>query len=152
MTSPTWTVPPAMAEEAAMEWHADQRATSLWPGFEWEQLDADERRHRVAVHARALADLNRPASRDAAARELARRVGLECGATAPTWSHDSYYGGSWVLLNENGTRVFCEHPVGKLVPGMIDSDTINVPGIKAITRAGDPAEALSMALAATEGR
>lgn len=39
----------------------------------------------VEAYIDLLRDLSRPASMDAAARRLAKAVGLECGAVAPVW-------------------------------------------------------------------
>ena len=60
----------------------------------WLELDDDAQDTLREVHTALLADLTRPASMDAAAHRLAKRVGLTVGATAPSWRR---VGGAWLL-------------------------------------------------------
>lgn len=110
------------------------------PWAPWAEVYRPMRERSVAAHARLLADLSRPASRDAWARWLAERVGLVCGATAPSWRLEG---------DEDG-------PCWTLDPGGMDdwinfADTPGAVGIRrvpSINRLTDPAEALRAAVLA----
>ena len=77
----------ALAEERARE-HYTMRMTIAGPaygGIPWEQVSDYQRGLSEAAHLALLADLSRPDSRDAIARLVAAKVGIGCGATAPTF-------------------------------------------------------------------
>ena len=77
-----------LAEDRAREAH-NLFARFTW-GVEdgWTELDDGAQATLVCVHLALLCDIQRPDSRDAIARLVAERVGLVCGATAPSlyWS------------------------------------------------------------------
>lgn len=68
-------------------------STTTEPGWEtvgsetttWEEQSEEWRNAIIAAYLALLTDLSRPASRDAVARLVAEAVGLECGATAPSF-------------------------------------------------------------------
>ena len=115
----------------------------------WDDEDAYVRRSWTSGHLALLRDLSRPASMDAAARRLARRVGLEVGATAPDWT-EGPRGVSgralWQLTFGRVTVFFGDSVTYEERRGM-GNRAVGAPGITTIT---DPAAAMVAALAATE--
>lgn len=71
-----------------------------------------------------ISDLSRPASRDAVARAVAERLGLTCGATAPTLRYDADFRG-WVLVGSVDEVVFNDDGVIRSGAGR----TIRAPGV-----------------------
>lgn len=151
MTKPTWNVPRELAERAAIEHaemfgnirgamdHGAQNPIHPWPTTQDEQASID-------TFAALLSDLTRPASRDVAARELARRVKMECDGS-PGWHYDVTTGG-WVLTGDHHTRrVFVgdESDTAAYHKRYGRPNVTFMPG-----NPTDPAEALALALAATE--
>jgi hypothetical protein len=113
----------AMAEDATRGVLVVWTSGAIHPAL-WEQ-------HRLTdAHALLLADLSRPASRDAWARWLAERVGLVCGATAPLWRREQTDDLVWVWVLDawDDENVFRDSAF---------------PGISALT---DPSEALRAAV------
>ena len=117
-----------------------------WPGRDytratlWDEQTEKWRARLVDAHVTLLRDMSRPASRDWAARELARLVGLECSATAPGWRvRDPRTLREWVLSGSGCSRIFiAEGPTEH-------SHEYVVPGLDALTY---PAESLCAALVA----
>lgn len=102
-----------------------------------------------------LSDLSRPDSRDAVARLVAAKVGIECGATAPDFAR--FVCGEHCCDGERGRMVPCSRPIWSMM-GADETQMVtfadcpdpdewggderrHVPGISAIT---DPAEALRL--------
>lgn len=134
------------AERLAREWYA-RWADCDAIGFD--KLPGKTRRQHIAAQASLLVDLSRPASMDFAARLLAERVGLVCGATAPEWAlrfprSDGL--GFWTLsAGDDEAYWTSEHWAD--AEGVYDESI--TPGISALT---DPAAALLAALLATVPR
>ena len=148
----------AEAEALARDFHAVLRAQAGARQEEipaWEATSVDFRHVGTTTHLWLLRDLSRPASMDAAARRLARRVGLAVGATAPGWDYmpadPPNSVASWALWNDHGPDWCClDYP-----PDIEDSLGPPPPwgrGQPARVRGlpTDPATALAAALAATE--
>lgn len=96
----------------------------------------------VDAHLALLCDLSRPDSRDAVARLVAAKVGIECGATAPQWAQEEYHvdgerTACWILSSKDRSVVF----YGDYDSGP-DGYSVyrRVSGVDNIT---DPAEALA---------
>ena len=90
----------------------------------------------VAVELNLLCDLTRPDSRDAVARLVAAKVGIECGATAPAFRFNEAMR-MWFLKDAR------EHSLDVGFASTMEHTQprdVRVPGISAIT---DPAEALA---------
>ena len=105
----------------------------------------------VDAHLALLRDLSRPESRDAAARLLAAKVGLECGATAPAWRPTTGTLGGWVLVAGLRPRDCYEFAAvapscNPRPPGYVKLTV--VPALAGVT---DPAEALRLAVVAVWG-
>ena len=116
----------------------------------WRDMPRSSRDIRIAAHLDLLCDLTHPASRDAVARLVAARVGLVCGATAPTLLRIKGVGSGtiWSLSVRSDTdmskspsvtidqRVFVE-------PNVFPDSPLStvVPRISVIT---DPTEALRL--------
>ena len=120
-----------LAEERAREFY--DHAFSDYDAEGFRKLRGKERARWILAFHKQLCDLTRPDSRDAVARLVAAKVGIECGATAPELrqvtvalpSETESIG--WALLGAPGEQyLFFDR---------------NVPGISAIT---DPADALRL--------
>lgn len=161
------TLPPAfpplrlLAEQAAREaWNAERADSVMFSHdhWRWPEDPPDEPRDETArdrllaaircirtrAHARLLADLTRPASRDAWARWLAERVGLRVGASAPEWFHvEGSSGRVWWSLGCRARFHDCE-----LGADHSQLAVVHVPGV---SDCRDPSAALALALLAVEG-
>lgn len=128
------------AEAAAMEAYS-----AVWGGEDWPILGSRARGQWIAGHARLLADLTRPASRDFWARWLAERVGLTVGSTAPNWHRHLCHGSApvWSLAADGRSVVFAALRPLWLRPGRLHVAC----EIDALT---DPAVALRSALLAVK--
>ncbi len=139
------------------EWHRlrmeNGRTRDIRMAFD--ALPRFERDSRIAAHVALLADLNRPTSRDFWARWLAERVGLEAGATAPTWVSIKGMDPStiWSLSVRSGIDMDAS-PTAKVDQrGFVDLGAFPdspiatvVPTISTISTLTDPAAALCAAL------
>ena len=131
------------AEEAARETYDAGFDAPPRPNF----YNSGGRDHHTRAHARLLADLTRPASRDYWARYLAQRVGLAVGATAPTWTRGPVGSSGralWQLTAEGVTVFFAEAVSPEEHRGM-GNRAWAAPGI---TTEADPATALLLVLLA----
>ena len=95
----------------------------------------------VDAQVERLCDLTRPASRDAVARLVAKRLGLNFGTTAPAfWIRDAEPPARWVLDGAWDDREFTyERPRGYVPPE--PGGWLLVPSLAGVT---DPAESLAL--------
>lgn len=138
------------AEGAAREAHNLFALLTRGVADGWSELYDDAQDTLVRVHALLLADLNRPASRDWAARLLAEKVGLTVGATAPAWTYTAANGRDsvavWMLACGGRHWALCDYPPHierVLGPPTAYGDMISVRNLPT-----DPAAALRAALLA----
>lgn len=142
---------------------AEERARSYWSAVQgivptaapWEQTPDYGKEVQIGAHLAIITDLSRPDSRDAIARLVAAKVGIECGATAPDFAR--FVCGAHCCDGERGRMVPCSRPIWSMM-GADETQMVtfadcpdpdewggderrHVPGISAIT---DPAEALRL--------
>lgn len=113
---------PTLRDIPAVRAEAERRArvrrdalAGRWPSMEecppptWAVMAPAEREYLIDVELDLLADLTRPASRDAVARLVAERLGIRCDSTAPTFkrsdragmtSNDPTVGAFWVMWSD----------------------------------------------------
>lgn len=116
----------------------------------WRDMPRSSRDIRIAAHLDLLCDLTRPASRDAVARLVAAKLGIECGATAPILLRIKGVDPStiWSLsvrsdIDMDRIPSVTVDQRGFVEPGAFPDSPIAtvVPGISVVT---DPAEALRL--------
>lgn len=89
-----------LAEERAERFAAAWAKVNGADYLGWASLNPETRQHRIDAELAILGDLTQGDSRDAVARLVARAVGLECGATAPSFTHVAASPGSYSFLGE----------------------------------------------------
>lgn len=126
MSDPRLMALPALckrAEEQARDLFVARYTDAARGHRDWAE-DDNERELCIRAHLSLLADLTRPASRDAVARLVAEALGLECGATAPTLRYDADFRG-WVLVGSVDEVVFNDDGVIRSGAGR----TTRAPGV-----------------------
>ena len=143
MTNPDTTLPPTFAPlREAADAMAREHYAAIWDEGDWPLLSNSQRDRWLAGHAYLLADLTRPASRDAWARWLAERVGLDASESV-FWARAN--GTEWAIVSSKNAGRGTERR-------FVDGDPVaSIPGawycIPGFATA-DPAEALRAAVLA----
>ena len=131
---------------------AEERARSYWSAVQgivptaapWEQTPDYGKEVQIGAHLAIITDLSRPDSRDAIARLVAAKVGIECGATAPEFRQTTGSLGGWVLNGGKGVRSVHEFVTRAPHPARGNLPTRGVTLVPALLGVNDPAEALRL--------